>query len=75
MHQLIQGLDEGGVLARHLQPLLDKLHGMLGASEAEARELSRRVRIVGTARRPVPAATSSASATRCAAAGGCGCST
>ena len=24
MHQLIGGLDEGGVLARHLQPLLDK---------------------------------------------------
>jgi predicted DNA-binding transcriptional regulator YafY len=54
MHQLIQGLDESGVLARHLQPLLDKLHGMLGASETEARELSQRVRIAGTARRPVP---------------------
>ena len=37
MHQLIQGLDEGGVLARHLQPLLDKLHGMLGASDAKAK--------------------------------------
>ena len=54
MHQLIQGLDEGGVLARHLQPLLDKLHGMLGASEAEARELMKRVRIASPARRPVP---------------------
>lgn len=54
LHQLIRGLDEGGVLARHLQPLLDKLHGMLGATEDEARALSRRVRIAGTARRPVP---------------------
>lgn len=53
MHQLIQGLDEGGVLARHLQPLLDKLHGMLGASESEARELMRRVKIMSAARRPV----------------------
>jgi predicted DNA-binding transcriptional regulator YafY len=53
MHQLIQGLDEGGVLARHLQPLLDKLHGMLGASEDESRELMKRVRIVSPARRPV----------------------
>lgn len=53
MHQLIEGLDEGGVLARHLQPLLDKLHGMLGASEAEARALRRRIRILGAARRPV----------------------
>ncbi len=53
MHQLIQGLDEGGVLARHLQPLLDKLHGMLGASEAEAGDLMKRVKIMGAARRPV----------------------
>jgi len=53
MHQLIQGLDEGGVLARHLQPLLDKLHGMLGASEGESRELMKRVKIMSAARRPV----------------------
>jgi predicted DNA-binding transcriptional regulator YafY len=54
MHQLIEGLDEGGLLGRHLQPLLDKLHGMLGASEAEARSLMKRVKIVAAARRPVP---------------------
>jgi predicted DNA-binding transcriptional regulator YafY len=53
MHQLIEGLDEGGVLARHLQPLLDKLHGMLGANDAEARELMKRVKVMGAARRPV----------------------
>jgi predicted DNA-binding transcriptional regulator YafY len=53
MHQLIEGLDEGGVLARHLQPLLDKLHTMLGASDAEAREMVKRVRVMGAARRPV----------------------
>ena len=53
MHQLIQGLDEGGVLARHLTPLLDKLHGMLGASDAEAQELMKRVKIMSAARRPV----------------------
>jgi predicted DNA-binding transcriptional regulator YafY len=54
MHQLIAGLDDGGVLGRHLQPMLDKLHGMLGASAGEARALMRRVRIVSPARRPVP---------------------
>ncbi|HJV68659.1 helix-turn-helix transcriptional regulator [Ideonella sp.] len=54
MHQLIKGLDAGGVLGRHLQPLLDKLHGMLGASEGESRELMRRVKIAAPARRPVP---------------------
>ena len=53
MHQLIAGLDDGGVLGRHLQPLLDKLHGMLGASGAEAQALMRRVRIVNPARRAV----------------------
>ena len=55
MHQLIEGLDGGGTLARHLQPLLDKLHGMLGSSEGEARELMRRVKISLPAQRPVPA--------------------
>lgn len=54
MHQLISGLDEGGVLARHLQPLLDKLTGMLGTTEAETRELMKRIKIVSSARRPVP---------------------
>lgn len=54
MHQLIAGLDAGGVLGRHLQPLLDKLHGMLGTSEGESRELLRRVRVISPARRPVP---------------------
>lgn len=53
MHQLIAGLDEGGVLARHLQPLLDKLYGMLGTSDEEARELVRRIKVMSPARRPV----------------------
>jgi len=53
MHQLIGGLDEGGVLARHLQPLLDKLHGMLGTSDVEAREMVRRIKVLSAAKRPV----------------------
>ena len=55
MHQLIQGLGAEGVLGRHLQPLLDKLHGMLGADDTAARELMRRVNIVAAVRRPVDA--------------------
>ena len=54
MHQLLAGLDDDGVLARHLQPLTDKLQGMLGADESTARELMRRVKVIGTARRRVP---------------------
>ena len=53
MHQLIGGLDEGGVLARHLQPLLDKLYGMLGTSDDEAQELVKRIKVMPSARRPV----------------------
>ena len=49
MHQLLAGLDDDGVLARHLQPLMDKLQGMLGADEGAARELRRRVKVIGTA--------------------------
>ena len=54
MHQLVAGLDDDGVLARHLQPLMEKLQGMLGTDESTARELMRRVKVIGTARRRVP---------------------
>lgn len=54
-HQLLAGLDGEGVLGRHLQPLLDRILGLLGDSEAEAEAIVRRVRIVAAAQRPVPA--------------------
>lgn len=54
MHQLLAGLDDDGVLSRHLQPMADKLQGMLGADANEARELMRRVKLISTARRRVP---------------------
>jgi predicted DNA-binding transcriptional regulator YafY len=54
MHQLLAGLDEDGVLSRHLQPMMDKLQGMLGADEQESRELMRRVKVISTARRRSP---------------------
>lgn len=54
MHQLLSGLDEDGILTRHLQPMFDKLTGMLGADEHEAKELMRRVKLISTARRRVP---------------------
>lgn len=54
MHQLLAGLDDDGVLSRHLAPMMDKLQGMLGADESEARELMRRVKVISAARRRVP---------------------
>lgn len=52
-HQLLTELDSDGVISRHLQPLLDRIHQMLGTGEAEAKELLKRVKITGSAKRPV----------------------
>lgn len=51
MQQMLAGLDEQGPVGRHLQPVFDKITGMLGVGGAEAQELSRRVKLIGTARR------------------------
>ena len=53
-HQLLSELDTEGVISRHLQPLLDRIHQMLGPDEADAKSLLKRVRIINSARRPVP---------------------
>ncbi|MEO6408447.1 MAG: WYL domain-containing protein [Burkholderiaceae bacterium] len=53
MHQLLAGLDDDGVLARHLQPLTERLQGMLGADAGESRALRQRIKVIGTARRRV----------------------
>lgn len=52
-HQLLSELDSDGMISRHLQPLLDRIHQMLGTGEAEAKELLKRVKIIGSAKRPV----------------------
>ncbi len=54
MHQLLAGLDDDGVLARHLQPMLERLQGLIGTDAAESRELMRRIKVIVTARRRVP---------------------
>ncbi|MDE2395017.1 MAG: WYL domain-containing protein [Burkholderiales bacterium] len=51
-HQLLAGLDADATLARHLQPLLERIHQLLGA--ADDQRLMNRVRIIGAARRAVP---------------------
>ena len=54
--QLLAGLDSDGMLSRHLQPLLDRIHHLLGSGEGEAAtaRLMKRVRVVTALRRPVP---------------------
>jgi predicted DNA-binding transcriptional regulator YafY len=53
-HQLLSELDADGVISRHLQPLLERIHQMLGPDEVDAKSLLKRVRIINAARRPVP---------------------
>ncbi len=54
--QLLAGLDTDGLLSRHLQPLLDRIHHLLGSGEGDdgAKLLMERVKIVSALRRPVP---------------------
>jgi predicted DNA-binding transcriptional regulator YafY len=53
-HQLLSELDSDGVISRHLQPLLERIHQMLGPDEVDAKSLLKRVKIIGAAKRPVP---------------------
>ena len=54
--QLLAGLDTDGLLSRHLQPLLDRIHQLLGSGEGAeaANRLIKRIRVVTALRRPVP---------------------
>lgn len=51
LHQMLEGLDEGELLGRHLAPVFERIHAMLGLDEAAARELQRRIKLISTARR------------------------
>ena len=53
-HQLLTELDSDGAISRHLQPLLDRIHQMVGASGADSTALVQRVKIISPAKRPVP---------------------
>ena len=53
-HQLLSELDSEGVISRHLQPLLERIHQMLGTGESDAKALLKRVKIISSAKRPVP---------------------
>ena len=54
-HQLLSGLDADGMLIRHLQPLLDRIHELLGpGGDRDSKALMKRVKIIGALRRPVP---------------------
>ncbi|MBH9551951.1 helix-turn-helix transcriptional regulator [Inhella gelatinilytica] len=51
LHQMLEGLDEGELLGRHLAPMFERIHTMLGLDEGAAKDLQRRVKLISTARR------------------------
>ena len=54
MEQLLKGL-EPGLLARHVKPLLDRLHQLLASEDAPLEEIARRIRIIRIAARAAKA--------------------
>lgn len=56
MQHLLSGLDRGGLLGPHVDPLMDRLRAFLHTPDGTAEEVRQRVRIIGLAARPMPLA-------------------
>ncbi len=54
-HQLLSGLDPNGALNRHVGPLLDRIHQLVGQSERDKIDVMQRIRVVNAVQRPVEA--------------------
>jgi predicted DNA-binding transcriptional regulator YafY len=53
-NQLLGELDTDGAVSRQLQPMLERIQQLLGAADGDVQTLTRRVKIINPARRPVP---------------------
>ena len=51
MNQMLAELDDSGILARHLQHLHERLQKMLASAGPIRQEFTRRIKVIGTARR------------------------
>lgn len=54
-HQLLSGLDPNGALNRHVTPLLERLHSLVGQNEKDKIDVMQRVRVISAGMRPVEA--------------------
>ena len=54
-HQLLDGLDPNGALSRHVTPLLDRIHQLIGHTADDQARVMQRVRVVQAGQRPVEA--------------------
>lgn len=47
MHHLLSSLDQGGLIGPHIEPLTVIIDGILGQSETSAKELRKRIKVIG----------------------------
>jgi predicted DNA-binding transcriptional regulator YafY len=47
MHHLLSSLDQGGLIGPHIEPLTSIIDGILGQSETSAKELRKRIKVIG----------------------------
>lgn len=53
MYQVLEGMDESGLLGRHIKPLMARLDRLMDAAEGSANEILKRVKVVAVQRRRV----------------------
>lgn len=46
MHHLLRELDTGGLLAPHVQPLLERINALMGTGHADAQQVTARVKLI-----------------------------
>lgn len=46
MHHLLRELDSGGLLAPHVQPLLERIQSLMGSGQADAEQVTARVKLI-----------------------------
>lgn len=54
MQHLLSGIDSGGLLGPHIQPLAARLHSLLEACDNKQHEIRKRVKIIGQQVRRIP---------------------
>jgi predicted DNA-binding transcriptional regulator YafY len=51
MQHLLSSLDQGGLIGPHIEPLTNLIDGILGGSDTSAKELRKRIKVIGIASR------------------------
>ncbi len=54
MQHLLSGIDSGGLLGPHVQPLVARLNALMGTAENTQEEIRKRVKILGASARRMP---------------------